>query len=179
MLDQIRRNVRHPYIQALLGVVILVFIFFFGWSMRSQKPTHVAEVNGDPIDFREYQQAYNGLVRVYSEAYQGDLTPERVRELGLGRRALDQLIDQILLLEEARHRDIEVSKEELQSAIESVAVFGDGQGFSKNRYLQVLEANRMTPLEYETAKRREVLLQRVEESIRSEAQVTEQEILQE
>ncbi|MHB8762795.1 MAG: SurA N-terminal domain-containing protein, partial [Deferrisomatales bacterium] len=54
MLDQIRRNVRHPYIQVLLGLIIVVFVLFFGWSMQSQRPTYVAKVNGETIDFRTY-----------------------------------------------------------------------------------------------------------------------------
>ncbi len=179
MLEQIRQNVRNPYIQAMLGLVILVFIFFFGWSMRSQKPNYVAKVNGDTIDYRSYQNAYNSLVKLYQDAYKQDLTPERIRQLGLGRRALDQLIDQVLLLQEADRRDLEVTDEQLAAAIEGVAVFQENGRFDKDRYLQILSANRLTPLKYEQSRKRELLIQAVEQAIRSTVELTEAEIEQE
>ncbi|MBE0616568.1 MAG: SurA N-terminal domain-containing protein [Proteobacteria bacterium] len=176
MLEQIRKNVRHPYIQVLLGLIILVFILFFGWSMRSQKPTYVAKVNGTTIDYRSYQQAYNGLLRVYQEAFKGDLSGDRIRELGLGRRALDQLVDRVLLEQEAARRDLEVTEAELQSAIQAVPAFQEDGGFSKQLYLRILEANRLSPLEYETSKRQELLLQKVEAAIRAEAKVSDADV---
>ncbi|GAB4266412.1 MAG: SurA N-terminal domain-containing protein [Deferrisomatales bacterium] len=179
MLEQIRKNVRHPYIQALLGLVILVFIFFFGWSMRASRPTYVAKVNGDVIDYRAYQQAYNGLLRLYQEAYKEDLTPERIRQMGLGRRALDQLVDRTLLLQEAARRGFEVSDRELQQAIQSVQAFQDAGTFRKDLYLRVLDANRLTPMEFEASKRQELLLAKVEQAIRDEARVGDEEVEQE
>ncbi len=179
MLNTIRKNVRNPYIQAALGAIILVFIFFFGWGMRSQRPAYVAKVNGDTIDLRTYQETYNRLVEFYKRVFGDRWEPEKIRELGLGRRALDQLIDEVLLLQEADRRDIEVSDDEVAAAIQSVEAFQDGGAFSKERYLRILEANRLTPLEYESAKRRELLLQKVEQAIRSEVRVTEEEIASE
>ncbi|MEW6487732.1 MAG: SurA N-terminal domain-containing protein [Thermodesulfobacteriota bacterium] len=179
MLAQIRRNVRHPYIQVLLGLIILVFILFFGWGMESQKPTYVAKVNGDTIDYRSYQEAYNGLVSLYQEAFRGDLTGDRIRELGLGRRAVDQLVDRTLLTQEAGRRRLKVTESELQAAIAGVPVFQEGGAFRKETYLRVLDANRLSPLEYETAKRRELLLQKVEAAIRAEAAVSEADVEQE
>jgi len=179
MLEQIRRNVRHPYIQVLLGLIILVFILFFGWSMRSEKPNYVAKVNGTTIEYRTYQQAYQGLLRVYQDAFKGDLTAARIRELGLGRRALDQLVDRTLLAQEAERRGLEVGDQELQASIEAVPVFQDSGSFDKERYLRVLQANRMSPLEFETSRKLELLLQKVENAIRQEATVTDAEVKQE
>jgi peptidyl-prolyl cis-trans isomerase D len=179
MLDIIRKNVRHPYIQALLGMVILVFILFFGWSVSSQKATYVAKVNGDAVDYRAYQRAYDGMMKVYQEAFGAQASPEKLRQLGLGRRALDQLIDQILLMQEADRRDLKVTDEELQAAIQAVPVFQDQGRFVRERYLRVLEANRITPQEYEAEKRRELLLGKVEQSIRAEAKVADQDVRKE
>ena len=179
MLELIRKNVRHPYIKALLGLVIVVFIFFFGWSMKSQKPMYVAKVNGDTIEYRTYQRTYNGLVNVYQEALKENFTPERARELDLGRRAADQLIEQTLLLQEANDRDLEVNNTELQAAIQAAPTFQQDGVFNKQRYLQLLETSRLTPLEYETLKRQELLLSRAEQAIRAEAAVSDEEVEQE
>ncbi len=179
MLDKIRRNVRHPYIQVLLGLIILVFVLFFGWGIESQKPNYVAKVNSDTIEYRPYQEAYSGLVRLYQEAFQGDLSGDRLRELQLGRRALDQLVDRTLLMQEASRRRLRVTEAELQAAIEAVSVFQDAGAFRKDLYLRVLDANRLSPLEYETSKRNEMLLQKVEAAIRAEAAVTDADVEQE
>ncbi|MBI5018161.1 MAG: SurA N-terminal domain-containing protein [Deltaproteobacteria bacterium] len=176
MLDVIRKNVRHPYIQALLGMVILVFILFFGWSVSSQKPTYVAKVNGDVIGYRAYQQAYDGMMKIYQEAFGAEASADKLRQLGVGRRALDQLVDQTLLMQEADRRDLTVSNEELQAAIQAVPVFLDQGRFVKDRYLRVLEANRITPKEFEEEKRREILLNKVEQSIRAEAKVSDADV---
>ncbi|MHB8767192.1 MAG: peptidylprolyl isomerase, partial [Deferrisomatales bacterium] len=122
------------------------------------------------------QQAYNGLVRLYQEAYKEELTNERLRQLGLGRRAVDQLVDQTLMLQEAERRRLKATDEELQKAIEAVQVFQDLGAFSKDRYVRVLESNRISPLEYETSKRRELALGKVEQAIRAEATVTDAEV---
>jgi len=179
MLELIRRNVRHPYIQALLGLVIVVFIFFFGWSMQAEKPTTVAKVNGDAIEYRDYQRTYSGLVKVYQDALQENFTPERARQLDLGRRALDQLVDQALLLQEAEYRNLKVTTAELQNAIQSAATFQRNGVFDKQLYLQLLDANRLTPLEYESMKRQELLLGKVEQALRGAATVSDAEVEQE
>ncbi|NOY44268.1 MAG: hypothetical protein GXP50_02260 [Deltaproteobacteria bacterium] len=176
MLNQIRKNVRNPYVQAILGLIILVFIFFFGWGVRSQKATYVAKVNDTEIDLATYQRAYGNLTDLYRKAYGDRWNARMARELGLARRALDQLIDQTLLLQEADRRDIEVTDEELAAAIQAVGAFQEGGRFSKKRYLQILDANRITPLEYEESTRRELLLRKVEQAIRSQAQVTDAEV---
>ncbi|MDF1552445.1 MAG: SurA N-terminal domain-containing protein [Deferrisomatales bacterium] len=179
MLELIRRNVRHPYIQALLGLVILVFIFFFGWSMQSEKPSTVAKVNGEAIEYRAYQRTYNGLVKVYQDALKEAFTPERARQLDLGRRALDQLVDQTLLLQEAGYRGIKMTDTELQAAIQGAEAFQRNGAFDKRLYLQLLDANRLTPLEYEGMKRQELLLGKVDQAIRGEAAVSDAEVEQE
>ncbi|MFU8855704.1 MAG: SurA N-terminal domain-containing protein [Deferrisomatales bacterium] len=179
MLEKIRRNVRHPYIQVLLGLIILVFVLFFGWGMESQRPSYVAKVNGDAIEYRPYQEAYNGLVRLYQEAFQGDLSGDRLRELELGRRALEQLVDQTLLMQEASRRRLRVTEAELQAAIEAVPVFQESGAFRKDLYLRVLDANRLSPLEYERTTRNALLLQKVEAAIRAEATVSDADVEQE
>lgn len=176
MLDTIRKNVRHPYIQALLGLVILVFIFFFGWSMRAQKPNYVAKVNGDTIDYRSYEQAYNNLVRFYREAYKENLSPEQMSQMALGQRALDQLIDRTLLIQAAHNKGIRVSESEVKDAIASVKAFQENGGFQTGLYRRVLDANRITPMEYEASKRQELLLSRLEQAAKAEAKVTDEDV---
>ncbi|NTU59616.1 MAG: hypothetical protein HGA98_00990 [Deltaproteobacteria bacterium] len=180
MLESIRQNVRHPYIQALLGMVILVFILFFGWSASTQKPKYLAKVNGDTVDQREYQRVYEGLTKIYQDALGPAASPEQLRQMGLGRRALDQLIDELLLMQEADRQSLKVTKAEVEAAIAAIPAFqSPGGGFELKRYELVLQQNRLTPAEFEGMKERELLLDKVQQSIRAQAKVTDDEVRKE
>lgn len=179
MLESIRQNVRHPYIQALLGMVILVFILFFGWGARSQKPAYLATVNGDTVDYREYQRAYEGLSRIYQEAFGAEASPEKMRQLGLGRRALDQLIDDLLLTQEADRRDLKVTKADVQASIAAVPAFQSQGTFELKRYELVLQQNRLTPAEFEALKEKELLLDKVRKAVQAGAKVADDEVKKE
>lgn len=180
MLDKIRKNVRHPYIQVMLGAVILVFILFFGWSVGTTKPKYVAKVNGDTIDPRTYQQAYQSLLDMYQQTFGKGIPQEKLREMGLGKRALDQLIEQILLLQEADRRNLSVSDQEMQAAIAAQPAFQEGGRFSKARYMEFLDrVERKTPAEFEQNVRRQLLLFKVEKAYQSEAKVTDDDVRKE
>jgi peptidyl-prolyl cis-trans isomerase D len=180
MLSEIRKNVAHPYIKVLLGLIIFVFIFFFGWSMRSGRNDTaagvVAVVNGEPITPAEYGEAYNGLVDFYRRITQGALSAEQLKELGLEQRALDLVIDRKILLQEADKRNFSVSDDEVKAAIQNQASFREGNQFSAARYHQLLKAQGMAPERYEALKRQELLLSKVEESLRTNASVSDQDV---
>ncbi len=180
MLGNIRKNISNPVIQILLGIVIFVFIFFFGWSMTNKAtPQVVAEVNGDPITPQEYQEAYKNLIDLYARITGQQPDAESVKKLGLARRAFDQLVDQKLLLQEVEKRNIKVSDEDLARAIQGQAAFQDNQVFSKDKYLRLLGNAGLTPEHYEDLKRRELALNKLKDSLKSNITISESDILAE
>lgn len=165
--------------QGLLGLIVIVLVFFFGWGMQSGGIPPVATVNGDSISYELYQQSYDSLIKTFQEVYKDELTTEKIKEMDLKKRALDQLIDQTLLMQEADRLGIWVTDDDVRRGIESVEVFHEGGRFNRGRYLTVLEANRRTPKEYESAKKHEMLISMVETAIKSNAQVADEEIRKE
>ena len=179
MLGDIRKNVNHPFIKALLGTIIIVFIFFFGWSMRgtTKNEDAVAKVNGDAVSAEEYRSAYNNLLQLYSRITGQRLDQEKARSLGLDTRALDQIIDQRVLLQEADRRGMKVTDEELAGAIQRQGPFMDGNVFNRDKYNQALAGAGLTPARYEEMKRQELLIGKVEGAVKATAQLSEEEIV--
>lgn len=180
MLGNIRKNVANPVIQGLLGLVIFVFIFFFGWSMRSKTDTAViAKVNGEPITPTEYRDAYNNLLEVYGRLTGQRPDTETAKKMGIPKRAFDQLVDQKLLMQEVHKKDIKVADEELAQAIQRQEAFRDGTSFNKEKYKQILGSVGLSPEHYEAIKRQELATIKLKDSLRTGLSVSDTEIVEE
>ena len=62
MLDFMRKHAGTWLIKALLGAIVVVFIFWGVGSWTSQQEGIVATVNGESISLEEYRSAYNRLL---------------------------------------------------------------------------------------------------------------------
>jgi peptidyl-prolyl cis-trans isomerase D len=75
--------------------------------------------------------------------------------------------------------DISVTQKELVDAIAAIPAFQENGAFSKERYLQVLNYQRMTPEEFENMQRRQLLIDRVRERIQSGITLSDADIVEE
>jgi peptidyl-prolyl cis-trans isomerase D len=71
---------------------------------------------------------------------------------------LDTLIDDLVLMTEAKKAGIRVSDAELAEAIVNDPAFVRDGTFNKDVYVRTLQLNRMTPELFESLKRRELIL---------------------
>ena len=176
MLDFLRKRKRSWIITFLLGVIILVFIAFYGGSKyRDQGSPDVAQVNGEVITQREFETQYERAVDRYRDLLKGSLTPEMLKSLNIKRTLLDELIQKHLLLQEARDLGLTVTDDELVSFLSSAPEFQVGGRFNKERYIQLLRANRLTPAEFEEEQRDQLTIQRLYGVILDSVQVPEAE----
>ncbi len=176
MLKQIRDNVQHPALKVLLGLIIVVFIFFFGGGGGGNRTQGIAKVNGVDISQAEYNDTYSGLLNLYEQVTQQPLSAEQAKQMALGRRALDMLIDRVLLLEYADEMDLEVSNDEVSSAIRAQEAFFENGRFSNDRFLQILGFQGTTPGRYKKLKRSELLLAKAEAAVKGMAVVSDDEV---
>src|SRR5512134_1609659 len=103
MLDFLRKRKRSWIITFLLGLIIIVFIAFYGGSnYQSQGVPDVAEVNGEVIGEREFALRYQKTLERYRELLKGSLTPEMLKSLNLKSAVLEEMIRNRLALREAR-----------------------------------------------------------------------------
>lgn len=108
----------------ILVLVIAVFVLFIfvdwgagGAGGASRAESFAARVNGETIPLNEYGRTVGLLQRQYQQMYGDRMTPEMMEALGLERQAIDALIDQKLLLQEADRLHLTATPEEVRKAI--------------------------------------------------------------
>ena len=176
MLDFLRKRKRSWVVTFLLGLVVVVFVLFYGGRyVREPGTEKVAEINGEVISQREFGIHYQKLVDVYRDLFKGALTQEALKDLKLKSTVMEQVIQRHLLLQETRRLGLEVADDELMDAIARMPEFQVDGRFSKNRYLQILRANRLNPGQFEEERREHLSVQKLSDMIQDSVHVSENE----
>ena len=172
-----RKHATSWLIKVACFAIVIVFIFWGGYSYTEKKANRVAVVNGSYIGLREYQSMYSNLVEQMRLQFGRQFSSELVETLNLKGQALDRLINRRLILAEAGMLKFDVSREELQNAIVSYPAFQTNDQFDPLRYQQILRSNRLTPQDFEANQREDLLINKVEQFITRGAKVLESEML--
>jgi len=172
-----RKHATSWLIKVACFAIVIVFIFWGGYSYTEKKANRVAVVNGSYIGLREYQSMYSNLVEQMRRQFGRQFSSELVETLNLKGQALDRLINRRLILAEAGMLKFDVSREELQNAIVSYPAFQTNDQFDPLRYQQILRSNRLTPQDFEANQREDLLINKVEQFITRGAKVLESEML--
>jgi peptidyl-prolyl cis-trans isomerase D len=177
MLDVLRKRKRSWIIVFLLGLIIVVFIAFYGGNkFRDPAAQDIAQVNGEVITQREFAMHYQKALERYREMLKGSLTPELEKSLNIRGTLLEELIQKRLVLQEARHLGLAANNEDLMAAIAQVPDFQVNGRFNKERYLQLLRANRISPGQFEDEQREQLTIQRLYSMLLDAVHVTEAEV---
>ena len=153
LLSMMRRHAKSWLIKFLVGIIAAVFIFYFGYSFHSREGTRVASVNGDPITGVEYQKAYRNMLEALQREYKSVWSDSLVKMFNIKNRALETLINQRLLSQEARNIGFDVTEKEVQDQILFHPAFQSRGRFDEARYRTLLLNNHMTPEDFEAEHR--------------------------
>ena len=167
----------------LRGILILVAVTFISWGgyslIREKKHTYAAEVNGVVIDTKDYNDAYQGMIKQYRDALGPSFSDKMIEELHLKEKVLDDLISRVLMSQEGARLGLAVHDEELREAIESIPSFQANGQFDQRNYERFLRINRMSAEEFERNQRESLQLAKVVNLIRwNGGKVSEEEILE-
>jgi peptidyl-prolyl cis-trans isomerase D len=165
-------------IKIVLGVIVVVFVFWGVGSYRSGKSNRIAVVNGEAIALEEYRGTYEQLLEQYRRQFGNDLDQKLLKTLDLKKQALNQLIDRRLLLQAADRLNLHVTDRAIVDAIQNIEAFQENGQFVPGRYQRLLAINRMTPEIFEENMRRDVLVQKTQGFILGGAKVSEAEVLE-
>src|SRR5574342_650185 len=99
-----------------------------------------------------------------------------LKSLNLKSAVLEEMIRNRLALREARALGLTVSDDELMDTIAQVREFQVGGRFNKERYLQLLRANRLTPAEFEEEQREQLTIQRLYGVILDSTRISDAEV---
>ncbi len=177
MLGLMRKHATSWLIKVALFAIVIVFIFWGGYSYTERKASRIAVVNGSYIGIQEYQSMYNNLVEQMRCQYGRQFSSELAETLNLKAQALERLINRKLLLAEAGNLELQVSREELQNAIISYPAFQTNGQFDPLRYQQILRLNRLTPQEFEASQLEDLLINKVQQFISRGTKVLDSEML--
>jgi len=180
MLRILREHAQSWMLKAILILVALSFVLFFGGYayFREKKVTYAAQVNGVTIGSREYYDALQNQIKQYREALGPSFSEKMVEQLHLNDKTLDDLIDKILILQEAKRLGLSVTDEELRDAIESTPAFQENGRFDNRKYQWILRSNHMTPEEFEQGQRENLLISKVISLVKlNEGKVSDDEVL--
>ena len=177
LLSMMRKHAKSWLIKVLIGIIAVVFIFYFGYSFRAKKGLKVAYVNGELISGMEYQKAYWDLLEALRRQYKDVWNDNLIKVFDLKNRALDNLINQKLISQEARKIGLDVTESEIQQAIMDYPAFQiDGQ-FDMRRYMGLLSQNRMQPEDFEVSMAKELLDAKLRQFLLTFMPITDQEVL--
>lgn len=138
----------------------------------------VAEVEDEKITLEEYRRAYDRAVDFYRNIYKEKFNKEMEKKLRLKEKVLDSLIEETVLLVQAKKIGIKVTDAELEKSIHNDPSFMREGSFSNDIYLRTLELNRITPQTFESMKRRELTLAKIRRHIGESVDVTDADMKQ-
>ncbi|MFO7982279.1 MAG: SurA N-terminal domain-containing protein [Desulfuromonadales bacterium] len=184
MLDLIRKKQKTLIVKVVFWVIIAAFVgtVFLVWGRggeRAGESSTAAVINGERISYSAYQASYDNLYRLYQNIYQDQFTPAMERQLDLEKQALEMLIEQVLLAQEAKRQGLDVPREDVVQAISQIPEFQENGSFSKERYLSVLNYQRIDPEEFEAAKERELRIEKLRAQLQEGINVSSDEIEEE
>jgi len=182
MLQFVRSKQKSVLIKIAFGVIILSFII--GYSMLTAPSDQggnrgndvAASVNGSEISYDTFQSNYSNLYNLYQNIYQGNFNAELEKQLNLPKQALQQLIEEELLIQQADQLNLTVTKAELVDSIAKYDAFQLNGEFNRDRYLEVLNYQRLNPEQFENSQQRQLLTQKIRTKLQQGASVSDTEL---
>jgi len=177
MLKLMREKAGSWFIKVILGAIVVVFVFWGVGNFRSGRLEKVAVVNETPITVEAYNQSYNNLIERYRSQFGDQFNEDMIRMFGLKKQALEQLINQVLLRQEAEKLNFRVTDDELALSIQTIPAFQNNGAFDSRVYTRLLNMNRLTPEEFEKNQREAILIDKLRQFIMDSVRVSDQEAL--
>jgi peptidyl-prolyl cis-trans isomerase D len=171
MLDRMRRH--KGWLKWSLALVVLTFVVFYipdflTPSIGASPSEVLAEVEGEPITVGAFQRRYTAQVNAYRNAYGGQLNDQLLKQLGIDRQILQQLIDEEAMVAESRRQGITVSDVEIRERIVALPGFQEnGKFIGEQRYRTLLQMQNppMTTSEFERSLRRALQIEKLRNAV--------------
>ena len=171
MLDRMRRH--KGWLKWSLALVVLTFVVFyipdfFTPSIGASPSEVLAEVEGEPITVGTFQRRYAAQVNAYRNAYGGQLNDQLLKQLGIDRQILQQLIDEEAMVAESERQGITVSDVEIRERILALPGFQEnGKFIGEQRYRTLLQMQNppMTTAEFERSLRRALQIEKLRNAV--------------
>lgn len=155
-------SVRSIVAVIVFGMIVLTFVLtdLTGRHHSGNVSGAAAEVNGEIISLKDFQQEENKVSQFYSQIYGGQFDAGKERAQ-LRTEALRNLVSMELASQAAEKEGIYATDAEVRHVITTeIPAFKQDGGFQSDNYKSVLAANRLTPGEFEKRIRQQIKTQR-------------------
>ena len=182
MLDRMRRH--KGWLKWSLALVVLTFVVFyipdFLTPGTAAAPSEVlAEVEGEPITVGAFTRRYQAQVNAYRNAYGGQINDQLIKQLGIDRQILNQLVDEEAMVAESRKQGLTVSDVEIRERILSLPGFQEnGKFVGEQRYRQILQFQNppMTTADFERSLRRALQIEKLRSALTGWMSISDAEV---
>lgn len=178
MLDFMRKHAQSWMIKAALGAVVVVFIFWGIWAPREGRQRELLKIGDHIITVVEAKNYYQNMRDRYQSVYGERFTEEMAKKLNLKERAVKELVNRVLLLQEARRLGLKVTEEEVEASIHSNPAFQKDGLFDKATYARALQRARLATKDFEANQKEMLLINKLQGLILTSVKVSDQEVLE-
>jgi peptidyl-prolyl cis-trans isomerase D len=164
MLQTFRKHSGSIFAKILFGLLVASFAFFgVGDMFRSYTAMQpVAKVGSISISQEEFLHSYQKIITRLQTVAKGKLKVDDIRNLGVEKRVIDDLVNNAVLDNEIRRLGLMVSNAALESFIKSVQAFQNPQGqFDRNQFRYLLYNNEMSEAGFIQQSRESLLKQQL------------------
>ncbi len=174
MLKSMRESFHH--LKWILLAVVAAFIIGFVYvdmglggaqERRETNRSYAARVNGETISYNDFNRALYFAEENYRRMYGQQFTPEMAESMGLNRQVLNSLIDQRLLLQQARRLHLTASPEEVRRRILGIPMLNpSGKFVGPELYSRYVgQMGFATPADFEDEMTREITIDKMESAL--------------
>ena len=179
MLLAIRERIMGVVGWIILGILFVTFAFFgLNSYLQSSAANYAAAVNDQEISLARHQRAYQQLRTRMTDMLGENFDPAQLNEDMLKANALQQLINEELLLQAADAEGFAASNQLVATSINAIDAFKQDGVFSKTQYERMLGYRGIRPAEFEYNLKQEIITNQYRDAIRRTAAATTEELNQ-
>ncbi|HPK53074.1 MAG TPA: SurA N-terminal domain-containing protein [Smithellaceae bacterium] len=176
MLRFLRRNARSWIMYIILGVIIFVFVLYFGSNKTSRTAEAIAVIDKKIISEGDFHQEYERLMDITRLRYGANLNPEILKKMDLKKMAYTSLLNRQVIIAKAADLKIQVSEEELKNMIMASPELQTNGSFDERKYQQMLRYNRTSAEDFENMQKVNLTANKIEALIRDGIKISDKEI---
>jgi peptidyl-prolyl cis-trans isomerase D len=178
MLESMRKHAKYYYV--LFFIIIVTFILWVPkMSDNNPPPAVVAEIGSQSLKAADYWDTYRRASEMYREEYRNQPTDEARKQFDerLKKMVLDSMVEERILLSDARDLGITVSDQELQQAIVTNPAFQRDGVFKKEVYAKTVNQQlRLSQEAFEAKMREQLTADKMRRLIATSAGITDLDV---
>lgn len=168
MLQAIRDRATGWIAYVVIGLITIPFALWgLGEYFGGAGARIAAEVNGAEVQVRAVHEEARAQRDQMARMFGGEIPADLLDEEGIRQQALETLIRQQLLLQAADSASFKAAPDTILREIRAMQVFHDDNGFSRERYSQLLSAQRISPADFEADIARSITLTQLQQGIQA------------